>query len=153
MNHSSRFLHHGVLLIVLHQVCERVKPLSSPDIILPVWLQDRMTKPQGDSNARLPAGSPTQRLSQGQCISHLVVDHHMGHVWLPVPSLHLILICQHRQHKVSRFALAFSHQKATWFPLLCQKLLCLLASEVPMVPPREQQWRARSAQKRTQCCL
>jgi len=86
-------------------------------------------------------------------ISHLVVDHHVGHMWFAVPGLHLILICQHRQYKVSWFALALPHQKAAWFPLLCQELLCLLAGEVPVVPPEEQQWRARSAQKRTQHCL
>lgn len=44
MNHSSRFLHHGVFLIMLHQVCERVEPLTSPHVVLPVWLQERMTK-------------------------------------------------------------------------------------------------------------
>jgi len=66
MNHSSRFLHHGVLLIVLHQVRERVEPLSSAHVILPVRLQERMAKPQRASDARLPAGSPTQPLRQGE---------------------------------------------------------------------------------------
>lgn len=69
------------------------------------------------------------------------MDHDVGHVWFSVPSLHLILVRQHRQYKVSWFALALSHQKATWFPFLCQKLLCLLAGEVPMVPPKERERR------------
>lgn len=131
MNHGSRFLHHGVLLIVLHQVRERVKPLSSSHVVLPIWLQE------GDrSTVRLEgAGSPTRG---GQHMAHLVVDHHVGDVGFPVPCLHLILVCQHRQHKVSWFALALPHQKAARLPLLRQKFLCLLASEVPVVPPGEQ---------------
>lgn len=34
LQHRAQCLHHGVLLIVLHQVCERVKLLSSTHIIL-----------------------------------------------------------------------------------------------------------------------
>lgn len=34
LQHCAQCLHHGVLLIVLHQVCERVKLLSSTHIIL-----------------------------------------------------------------------------------------------------------------------
>lgn len=71
----------------------------------------------------------------------------MGDVRFPIPSLHLILVRQHRQDEVSRFALALPHQKAARFPLLRQKLLCLLASEVPMVPSEEHQRGARSAWK------
>lgn len=38
MNHSSGFLHHGVLLVVLHQVRERVEPFASSNIVLPIQL-------------------------------------------------------------------------------------------------------------------
>lgn len=59
VDHSSRFLHHGVLLVVLHQVCERVKPLSSPHVVLPIRLQesDRGTV---RLSAQLPAGAARQ---------------------------------------------------------------------------------------------
>lgn len=45
VNHSSRFLHHGVLLVVLHQVREGVEPLSSAHVVLPVQLGDKTPNP------------------------------------------------------------------------------------------------------------
>lgn len=59
----------------------------------------------------------------------------MGDFRLAIASVRLVVPSAYRKDKVSRMALALTHQEAAILALLCQEFLCLTARQVPMKPP------------------
>lgn len=67
--------------------------------------------------------------------AHLEAYHDVRDLGPAVQVLLLLLVGEHREHKVSRLALALPHQEAPYAALLQEQLLCVTAREVAMVPP------------------
>lgn len=75
---------------------------------------------------------------ESNLLPHLVADHHVRDFSLAVQILVFFLIGENREDKVSGFALAFSHQKASSLAFVCQQFFCISPRQMPVVPPGEE---------------
>lgn len=81
---------------------------------------------------------------------YLTHDLDMGDSeWGVRPSLGLV--AEHRQHKISRLAETFTHEKSPGLTLGLQQCLCLPSRHVAMVPPREDSTQGGETEARGRC--
>lgn len=94
VHYYATFLHHGVLLVMIHQVSQGVEPLTSAHVILTILLETNVNNSTTRLRRYQSANHALLKEHTTQCagLSHLVAYHNMCHLGLAVHILMFLLI-------------------------------------------------------------